>query len=134
METFVECIAPDLVVETEISSFDEGKIERYGDMGVRELWRLHGRKGSEELSVDFIALGAGSAPRKLDASRVLEGLTPDDIHEAVEKVRISQTHAERTDVVSQIVLRRQRTTVRVREEEEQYSASPLQAATDSRAH
>ena len=101
---------------------------------MRELWRLHGRKGSEELTVDFIALGAGSAPRKLDASRVLEGLTRDDIREAVEKVWISQTHAERTDVVSQIVVRRQRMIVRVREEEEQYSAGPLPAATDSRAH
>ena len=134
VEAFVERIAPDLVVETEISSFDEGKIERYGDMGVRELWRLHGRKGSEELTVDFIALGAGSAPRNLDASRVLEGLTADDIREAVEQVRISQTHAVRTDVVSQIVLRRQRAIVRVREEEERYSASPFPAATGSRAH
>ena len=123
VEAFVKRIAPDLVVETEISRFDEGKIERYGDMGVRELWRLHGRKGSDELTVDFIALRAGSAPRMLDASRVLEGLTPDDIREAVEKVRISQTHAERTEVVSRIVLRRRRGIVRVREEEESYSAS-----------
>jgi len=123
VDAFVERTAPDLVIETEIASFDEGKIERYGEMGVRELWRLHGRKGTDELRVDFLALCAGSAPRALDASRVLEGLTPDDICEAVETVRFSQTLAERTEAVSRIVLRRQRTIVRVREEEGAYSTS-----------
>ena len=107
----MERTAPDLVIETEIASFDEGKIERYGEMGMRELWRLHSRKGTDELRVDFLALCAGSAPRALDASRVLEGLTPDDICEAVETVRFSQTLAERTEAVSRIVLRRQRTIV-----------------------
>ena len=56
VESFVERIAPDLVVETEITSFDEGKIARYGDLGVRELWRLYGCKGSDELRVDFLAV------------------------------------------------------------------------------
>ena len=125
---FVERTAPDLVVETEISSFDEGKIERYGDLGVRELWRLHARKGGDALSVDFIALRAGSAPRKLDASVVLAGLTPDDVCEAVAKVRFSRTMAERAEAVSRIVLRRQREIVRVREEGERYSAGPGRAA------
>ena len=124
---FVERTAPDLVVETEISSFDESKIARYGDLGVRELWRLHGRKGSDELRVDFIALRAGSTPRRLDASRVLGGLTPDDVCEAVEKVRFSRTLAERTEAVSRIVLRRRQASVRVREEEEPYSAGPSRA-------
>ena len=120
---FVERTAPDLVVENEISSFDESKIARYGDLGVRELWRLHARKGSDELRVDFLVLRAGTAPRELDASVVLAGLTPDDVCEAVEKVRSSRTLAERTEAVSRIVLRRQRAIVRVREEEESYSAS-----------
>ena len=48
-EAFLLDVAPDLVVEAEITSADEGKGERYGQMGVRELWRLHGRKGSREL-------------------------------------------------------------------------------------
>jgi len=134
VEAFVERVAPDLVVETEISNFDEGKIERYGDIGVRELWRLYGRKGSETLAADFIALSAGTAPRKLDASEVLDGLTPEDICEAVKRVRVSQTHAERTEAVSRIVLRRQRAIVRVREEEGRYCAPPLAAAPDSPAH
>ncbi len=124
VDAYVERTAPDLVVETEISSFDESKIARYGDMGVRELWWLHGRKGTDDLRVDFLALRAGSPPRKVDASEVLAGLTPDDVCEAVEQVRFSRTHADRTEAVSRIVLRRRRAIVRVREEEERYSASP----------
>ncbi len=122
-DAFVVRVAPDLVVETEITSFDEGKIERYGELGVRELWRFHGRKGTGELRVDFLGLGDRSPPPKLTASRVLEGLTPADVCEAVEKVRFGQTVAERTAVVAAIVARRQRMSVRVREEAESYSAN-----------
>ena len=121
---FVERTAPDLVVETEITSFDEGKIERYGDLGVRELWRLHGCKGTDELRVGFLELSGGRPPRQLAASRVLEGLTPEDICEAVDKARFSQTRAERTEVVAAIVLRRRRLSTRVREEPASYSANP----------
>ncbi len=121
---FVERTAPDLVVETEITSFDEGKIDRYGELGVRELWRLRGRKGTDEIEVDFLGLDKGRPPRRLAASRVLEGLTPDDVCEAVEKARFSQTLTERTEAVAAIVARRQRTSVRVREEAESYSANP----------
>ena len=129
---FVDRTAPDPIVETEISNFDEGKIARYGDLGVRELRRLHARKGSDELRVDSLALRAGTAPRKLDASVVLAGLTPKDVCEAVEK-RFSRNLAERTEAVSRIVLRRRRAVVR--KEEEQYSANPARpAAADSRAH
>ena len=59
-DAFFERTAPDLVVEVEITSADEGRVERYGEMGVRELWRLRGRKGARELRADFLALGPGS--------------------------------------------------------------------------
>ena len=121
---FVERTAPDLIVETEITSFDEGKIERYGDMGVRELWWLHGRRGTDELRVEFLALGGGSPPRSLDASSVLPGLTPEDVCEAVAEVRFGETVSERTEAVSQIVHRRRRMIARVREEAASYSANP----------
>ena len=129
VEGFVERTAPDLVVETEITSFDEGKIGRYGELGVRELWRLRGRKGSDELRVDFLGLRAGRPPEMLGASRVLAGLTPDDVCEAVEKVRFGETAQERMDAVSAIVLRRQRLSARVREEAESYSADPARPET-----
>ena len=123
LDAYVERIAPDLVVEVEITRADAGKAERYGEMGVRELWRMHGRKGTRELRAEFLALGPGSAPRHLGASVVLEGLTPDDVCEAVEGVRFSQTHDERAKAVARIVRRRQGTSVRVREEEAPYPAS-----------
>ena len=121
---YVERTAPDLVVETEITRFDEGKIARYADLGVRELWRLHGRKGIDELRVDLLALRAGRPPRRLAASGVLEGLTPADVCEAVEKVRLGETVQERMDAVSAIVLRRQRLSARVREEPKSYAPTP----------
>ena len=123
-EAFVERNAPDLVVEVEITHADEGKIERYGQMGVRELWRLHGRRGARELRADFLALRPGRAPRRLDASRVLEGFTPDDVCEAIEAVRFGVTHDERTEAVARIVRRRQGGSMRVREEPAPYSARP----------
>ena len=123
LDAYVERIAPDLVVEVEITHADKGKAERYGQMGVRELWRLHGRKESWELRAEFLALGPGSAPRNLDASEVLEGLTPDDVCEAVDGVRFGQTHDERAKAVARIVLRRQGGSVRVREEEAPYHAN-----------
>ena len=116
-EEFVEHTPPDVVVEVEITHADEGRIGRYADLGVRELWRLHGRKGSWDLRADFLALTSGSPPRPLAASEVLPGLTPDDVCEAVEGVRASLTTAERMEVVARIVRRRQRASVRVREEE-----------------
>ena len=123
-DDYVLRVAPDLVVETEITTFDEGKVQRYADLGVRELWRLRGRTGTYELEMDFLALRAGSPPRELAVSRVLEGLTPDDVCEAVEKVRLGETAQERMDTVSAIVRCRQRLSARVREEPASYSPNP----------
>ena len=133
VEAFVERTAPDLVVEVEITHADAGKAERYGEIGVRELWRLHGRKDSWELRADFLALHPRSAPRKLDASQVLEGLTPGDVCEAVEEARSSQTRNECTEAVARIVRRRQQASARVREEEAPYPAPPARSGNgDSR--
>ncbi len=131
-DAFVERTAPDLVVEVEITSADAGKAERYAELGVRELWRLHGRRGSTELQAEFLALQSGSAPQRLDASEVLMGLTPGDVREAVEGVRTSRTRDERTEAVARIVRRRQRASVRVREEEAPYSANAPRAIAGHR--
>ena len=131
-DAFVERTAPDLVVEVEITSADEGKAERYAQLGVRELWRLHGRKDSTELRAEFLALRSGSAPRRLEASEALAGLTPGDVCEAVEGVRTGRTRDERTEAVTRIVRRRQRASVRVREEETPYPARPPRSSAERR--
>ncbi len=116
-DAYVLGTAPDLVVEVEITHVDEGKIGRYAELGVRELWRFEGRKGSRELRAEFLALAPGERPRALAASQVLPGLTPDDVCEAVDGIRLSLTSAERMEVVARIVRRRQRASARVREGE-----------------
>ena len=125
-EAFLRHTGPDLVVEVEITNAEEGKIERYGQMGVRELWRLRGRRGARALEADFLALRRDGPPRVLAASEVLGGLTPADVCEAVEPVRAGGTLAERTEAVARIVRRRQRSSLRVREEEAPpYTATPV---------
>ena len=122
-EAYFERTPPDLVVEAEITNADEGKIGRYGEIGVRELWRLHGRKGSRDLRVEFFALRPGTAPRLLTASEVLGALTPGDVRQAVDDMRLSLTREERTAAVARIVRRRQRASVRVHEEDVPYGAA-----------
>ena len=123
-EAYFERTPPDLVVEAEITHADEGKIGRYGDIGVRELWRLRGRKGSRDLRVDFLALAPGTPPRRLAASAVVRALTPEDVREAVDAMRLTLTRDERTTAVARIVRRRQHSSVRVREETAPYPAAP----------
>ena len=123
-DAFLERTPLDLVVEAEITNRDAGKIGRYAEMGVRELWRLHGRKGTRELRVEFLALRPGTQPRELADSKVLGGLTPDDVCEAVDGVRLSVTLEERTEAVARIVRRRRRASVRVREEATPYAVRP----------
>ncbi len=121
-DSFVERTPFDLVVEVEITNADEGKIARYGDIGVRELWRLHGRKGTYDLRADFFALHPGRPPRRLAASAVLAGLTPGDVCEAADDLRLCLTRDERTEAVARIVRRRRRASVRAREADAPYAA------------
>ena len=122
LDAYLEHTPPDLVVEVEITHADAGKAERYAEMGVRELWRLHGRKGRKELRAELLALHPGNPPRPLDASEVLEGLTPEDISEAVGEVWAGRVPTERMQAVERIVQRRRDGSVRVREQAAIYSA------------
>ena len=123
-DAFLERNAPNLVVEVEITYADRGKIERYGTMGVKEFWQLRGRKDdSATLRADFFALGRGLAPRPLGSSQVLPELTPEDVCEAVEGVRLGRSSRDRREVVARIVRRRQQTGFRLREEGPGYETS-----------
>ena len=105
-DKFLDQVPPDLVVEVEITNADEGKAERYADVGVREMWRLRGRKGSREFETEFLALNPGEPPRPLDASAVLEGLEPADVREAMDEARLGATKSERIEAVARVVHRR----------------------------
>ena len=83
----------------------------------QERWRLEACRDSREVEVDFLALRADGPPRVLAASKVLDGLTPADMCNAVEPVRSSRTIAERMEAVARIVRRRRQATIRVREED-----------------
>ena len=109
-------------MEVEITNADESKIERYADLGVRELWLLQDPNGSGAPQAEFLALRPRTAPQRLSSSAVLRDLTPDDICEAIVGVRLSVTRDERTEAVARIVRRRQRTSVRVREADTPYAA------------
>ena len=122
-DAFLEHTAPDLVVEVEVTNADRDKAERYADMGVRELWRLHGRKGSRAFEAEFLALRRGAPPRRLDASEVLESLEPDDVKEAVEQARFRRTKSERIDAMARVIRRRRQRITRVREEVPCYAES-----------
>ena len=114
-DAFFERTPPDLVYEVELMDADEGKIERYAELGVRELWILHGRKGTWDFRVVFLSLHSGRAPRQLDASEVLEGFTPEDVYEAEAGLRLCPTLADRMEVVNRIARRRGGDSARVRE-------------------
>ncbi len=120
-DAFFKKTAPDLVVEVEITNADASKIERYGSMGVRELWLLRHRDGGGAPETDFLALHPRTKPRQLAASNVVSGLTPADVRDAVIGMRLSVTRDERTEAVARIVRRRQRTSMRVREERAPYA-------------
>ena len=116
-DAFLERNGPDLIVEVEITHADRGKIERYADLGVREFWHLRARKDDPaSLRADFFALERGVCPSPLEASEVLPGLTPEDVCEAVESVRLSRGLRDRRDAVARIVRHRQQASFRVREE------------------
>ena len=123
-EVFLEENGPDLIVEVEITHADEGKIARYADLGVREFWRLRGKRREKTLRADFLALRRGERPRPLEASVVLPGLTPGDVCQAVEEVQSSPDIRESIEAVARIVRRREQQSFRVREERAPYGAAP----------
>ena len=129
-DAFVLHTAPDLVVEVEITSVDEGKAERYGQMGVREMWRLRARRGSREIDADFLMLRPDAPPRPLHTSQVLEGLKPADVCEALAQLPAARTLNDRMEAVTRIVRRRQRNMQRIRDDAPEYGREVRSAAAE----
>ena len=133
-DTFLEHTPPDLVVEVEITHADRSKAERYADLGVREMWQLHGQKGSREFEIEFLALHPDEPPRPLGASAVLEGLEPADVREAMDEARLGATKSERIEAVARIVRRRRQRIARIREETAPYPVEPDRPTTAASPH
>ncbi len=129
-DTFLEQTPPDLVVEVEITNADAGKADRYADLGVREMWRLHGRKGSPDFEAEFLALNPGESPQPLSASVVLEGLEPADVREAMNEARLGTTKSERIEAVARVMRRRRQRIARIREEAASYPTESSRTGTD----
>ena len=123
-ETFLERNGPDLVAEVEVTHADRGKIERYRDLGVREFWQVRGLRDRKEVEASFFSLSAGAPPKPLEVSVVLPGLLPAEVCEAVHGVRFGPTRRKRTEAVARIVRRRERQSLRVREERAEYRVGP----------
>ena len=70
---------PDLVVEVEVTHHDVNKSHRYAKLGVREMWRVDGKKGLKHLQVEILDLRGDKKPFRVPASLVLEGLAAADL-------------------------------------------------------
>ncbi|MXZ50648.1 MAG: Uma2 family endonuclease [Rhodobacteraceae bacterium] len=82
---------PDLVVEVEVTHFDEDKPQRYAELGVREMWRVDGKKGSGQLQIEILDLQASSdGPKPVEESRILPGLPLFVLPEAYELADMGQ--------------------------------------------
>ena len=133
-DAFFDKTPPALVVEVELTSAARGKIARYADMGVPELWLFRPRGRKEDTpELDFLALRPGTVPRPLAVSNVVGSLTPADVRDAVNGMRLSVTHHERAEAVARIVRRRRRSSVRVREEDAPYGPAPYAADRDQKS-
>ena len=117
-------------MEVEITNADAGKAERYADLGVREMWRLHGRKGSWDFEAEFLALNPGEPPQPREASAVLDGLEPADVREAMDEARLGITKSERMEAVARVMRRRRQRIARIREEAPSYDSEQDRPATD----
>lgn len=73
---------PDLVVEVEVTHFDEDKPQRYASLGVSEMWRLTSTMDGDTMSMEILDLQEKDGQQNLEMSRVLPGLKADTLVEA----------------------------------------------------
>ena len=71
---FEERTPPDLVVEVEVTRFDQGKTRHYRYLGTRELWQVTRKNDDAPVSVAIIDLQVEDAPLQVTGSLVLPGL------------------------------------------------------------
>lgn len=75
---------PDLVVEVEVTHFDEDNPRHYADLGVTEMWRVYCDSDSDPYNVEILALQTEGGPKELEESRVLPGFSALILPEALD--------------------------------------------------
>ncbi|MDE0534356.1 MAG: Uma2 family endonuclease [Albidovulum sp.] len=83
-EAFEAATPPDLVVEVEVTRFDDDKPARYEALGVREMWRVASRDAGNQVKVDILDMRAQGGPRQAAESTALPGLKAALLPEAFE--------------------------------------------------
>jgi len=71
---FADRTPPDLVVEVEVTQFDQDRPGRYARLGVREMWRVDAKEGENHPQIDILALQMPGEPTVVESSSVLNGL------------------------------------------------------------
>ena len=102
-EDFVLETPPDLVVEVELTNADEEKPVRYGQLGVVELWLFKANRKGEVLNGKFFSLHESQPAQVIYASRVLPGVEPGNVAEAIKGVRMALTLDERTEAIERVI-------------------------------
>ena len=105
-DEFVLETPPDLVVEVELTHAEAGKPERYGQLGVSELWLLKPNRNRQIIGAEFLALDPSEPPQSIHVSRVLPGILPEQVVQAIEGVRTAPTRAERSEAVMRVIGKR----------------------------
>jgi len=73
---------PDIVVEVEVTHFDEEKPEHYANLGVREMWWVTSTQDGDTMSIEILDLQEKDGRQNLEVSRVLPGLKVETLVEA----------------------------------------------------
>ena len=94
---------PDLVVEVEVTYFDEDKPRRYAELGVSEMWRVSGTQKSNRFEVEILALQEVGGPKVVEESLVLTGLPAKILPQAFEMAEFGQYQPLRELVVENLV-------------------------------
>ena len=118
-EAYLLETAPDLVVEVELTHAEAGKAERYGQLGVCEIWLLKANRKREIVGAEFLVLHPSNAPEATPASHVLPGIRPEEVVAAIKGVRLALTREARSTAVERVIGKRG--VARVQEEAAAYS-------------
>ena len=117
-EEFILERPPDLVVEVELTHAEAGKPERYGQLGVSEIWLLRANRDRQITGAEFLALDPSEPPQIIHVSHVLPGIVPEQIVQAIKAVRSAPTRAERSRAVVRVIGRQN--AIRVHDEASAY--------------